>query len=111
MKENKSTKGPQTENHLVVILEDMRAKFQVFDEGLISLRKKTDQMNANLESLRDEVGDVRLRMARVEAKLAKLEESTARIESDIRLIKNDLKAKVSFEEFKVLEKRLAAATS
>lgn len=113
MNEKKSPKGPQTESHLAVVLENIRSQFKVFGEGLIDLRKKSDVMNSNIENLMEQMGDIRFRLARVEGRIDKLEESNARIEekvsrieNDIRIIKNNIKVKVDLEEHKMLENRV-----
>lgn len=114
MKSKKSSKGPQREGHLVVILEDMRSKFRAFGEGLSGLREKVDEGFARVDE----------KFARVDEGLAglnnkmdegfelmdkrfeKVGERLERIESDIRIIKNQIKVKVDLEEFKLLEDRV-----
>lgn len=89
MEDKKSQKGPETQNHLVVILEDMRSKFRVFGEGL--------------SGLREEVKDG---FAQTDKRLCQIEEKLERVETDVRIIKNQIKVKVDLEEFKLLENRL-----
>ena len=85
MVKKKKKNNTYTSTQVGVILEDIKSDFKVFGEALAGVKEKGD---ATFEAV------------------GKLQEDMVIVKDELGLIRNELKAKVSRDEFNLLEKRV-----
>ena len=86
-------------SEFAVILEDIKGDFKVFGESLADVKKKGD---ATFEA----VGKLQEDVSVLKEDVSVLKEDMGIVKDELGLIRNELKAKVSRDEFNLLEKRV-----
>lgn len=93
--------------HFDVVAEGLEGKIDVLAEQVAN---NTEQIVGNTEQIAnntEQIEEVKDRLDSVEGKLDSIEETIDVIKVDVESIKYELKKKVSWDEFAVLEKRVA----
>mgnify|MGYP001570694385 CR=1 FL=1 len=109
-----------SEDHVLVMFEEIRDQMFAFGEGQQVISNKVDNLEGKVDNLEGrfdnlegrfdkletKVDGIDARLIRVEDRLIKVEDRLIRVEDDVIEIKHKLSEKVDREEFNKMEKRM-----
>jgi hypothetical protein len=101
IKNQKISKQRRTKDQYTVVLENIQSDFKIFGEHLDIVEKKLD---ANIEYNH-------YQFDKIDKQFNKIDKEFEFIKTELGIIRNDLKEKVSREEFRLLEMKVASIES
>jgi len=90
-----------------VAREDYDSKIQLIAKQYESIIERLDSHDAKFASITEKLDSHDARFISIDKKLLNIEKNNEIIKADIAFIKGGLKKKVDFEEFEILERRVA----